>query len=693
MRQSKPRRRQPNRFIPVVLNLEDRTVPSGNVTAVVVGGTLWVTGDGAANKLLIGSVGRDVAGVTPLDNTTVNGVAGPAMLGGVVNGYVIDMGGGDDVLGITGDACGGNLWINMGDGNDALLLGGADIRGPVAVAMGAGNDTLTAASSAFGNLTAFDGGAGTDTVTTAGASFRQTPILIGFEPAGSSPTTPTNPAGPTANNDTATVTAGSSVDIDVAANDSAGTGALQLGSITITQQPTAGHATPNGDGTVTYQSTGTTAGTDSFKYTIQDSAGGVSNPATVTVTINAPTAPTVAVTTTAPNPTNTSPIPFTATFSQAVTGFSAGGVTVTSGNGTVSNFTAVNGTTYTFNVTPTGQGTVTVAVAAGSAQNSTGQANQASAPVSVTFDTTAPAAPVVTGLSQASDSGTQGDGVTNVASPTVVGTAEAGAKVQVVAAGSSGNTTLGTPTADTNGNWSVTPTTPLTDGTYTVTAIATDAAGNTGPASAGFSLTIDTTPPAAPVVTGLSPASDSGTPGDGITNVASPTIVGTAEAGATVQVIAAGGPGTTPLGTVTADAGGNWTVTPTTPLADGTHIVTATATDAAANNGPASAGFNLTIDTTAPSAPISPTSAAAITGTSSDATSGVSGVDVSISNGTDFWSGTAFDSPNEVFLPATTTDNWANWSFAFAPGNYTVRARATDAAGNQGFDSSPVVVT
>jgi hypothetical protein len=273
MRKPTPRRREANRFVPAVLNLEDRTVPSGNVTAVVFGGTLFVTGDAAANQIYIGGIGSQTAGITPLNGTTINGAAGPAILGGITHGYVILMGGGDDVLGISGDAGGGGLWIDMGDGNDTLVLNGVNVRQPVAVAMGTGNDTVTAANSVFGGLTAFDGGAGTDTITTAGASFRQTPIEIGFEPAGSSTTTPT-PTEPVANNDTATVTAGSSTDIDVAANDTPGSGGtLELGSITITQQATAGHATPNNDGTVTYQSTGTTAGTDSFQYTIKDSAG------------------------------------------------------------------------------------------------------------------------------------------------------------------------------------------------------------------------------------------------------------------------------------------------------------------------------------------------------------------------------------------------------------------------------------
>jgi len=75
----------------------------------------------------------------------------------------------------------------------------------------------------------------------------------------------------------------------------------------------------------------------------------------------------------------------------------------------------------------------------------------------------------------------------------------------------------------------------LADGTYSFTATATDAAGNTGSASAGFSISIDDTAPNAPVVTGF--ADDSGAAGDHLTNDATPTLTITAEAGSAVEVV------------------------------------------------------------------------------------------------------------------------------------------------------------
>ena len=99
-------------------------------------------------------------------------------------------------------------------------------------------------------------------------------------------------------------------------------------------------------------------------------------------------APTVTLTSTAPNPTKTSPIPFTATFNEAVTDFVVGDITVS--NGTIGNFIAVSGTVYTFNVTPTGEGVVTVNIASGVAQDAAGNGNVAASPLSRTYDSVAP---------------------------------------------------------------------------------------------------------------------------------------------------------------------------------------------------------------------------------------------------------------------------------------------------------------
>jgi len=99
------------------------------------------------------------------------------------------------------------------------------------------------------------------------------------------------------------------------------------------------------------------------------------------------TPPTVTITSTASDPTSTSPIPMTATFSENVTGFENGDITV--GNGAAGNF-AGSDNVYTFNVTPAGQGAVTVDIAAGVAQDAAGNPNTAAAQFSITYDSVHP---------------------------------------------------------------------------------------------------------------------------------------------------------------------------------------------------------------------------------------------------------------------------------------------------------------
>ncbi|MFE6645629.1 Ig-like domain-containing protein [Nocardioides sp. NPDC057772] len=141
--------------------------------------------------------------------------------------------------------------------------------------------------------------------------------------------------------------------------------------------------------------------------------------------------------------------------------------------------------------------------------------------VILTIDTTAPDAPVITSP--------EPDSVTDDNTPTVAGTGEPGVEVEVFIDA----VPVGTTTVDPAGNWSLDLTTPLADGGHTATATQTDQAGNVSPASDPVPFTVDTQAPAAPVIT--SPA-DGSTTGDN-----TPTITGTGEPGATVEVTVDGG--------------------------------------------------------------------------------------------------------------------------------------------------------
>src|SRR5207245_2954810 len=155
---------------------------------------------------------------------------------------------------------------------------------------------------------------------------------------------------------------------------------------------------------------------------------------------------------------------------------------------------------------------------------------------------------------------------TNDTTLTVSGTAEAGSTVTIY--DTDGTTVLGTGVA-TGGNYTIT-TSALADGSHTLTATATDAAGNEGAASTGFTVIEDTAAPNAPSTPDLATASDSGTSStDNNTNVAAATYTGTAEAGSTVTIYSDG----VAVGSGVA-AGGNYSIT-TSALVDGTHSITA----------------------------------------------------------------------------------------------------------------------
>ncbi len=296
--------------------------------------------------------------------------------------------------------------------------------------------------------------------------------------------------------------------------------------------------------------------------------------------------------------------------------------------------------------------------------------------------------PSVPTLALATDSGVQGDNVTNVTRPTFVGTGDPGAHVQLYINGVA--SVLDKIDADAQGNWSITLANALADGTYLISASQADLAGNISVPSAALSVRIDTIAlaPAAPV---LALASDSGVPGDNRTKVTTPTFTGTVEPLSQVRiyvngVLAASG---------AADNAGNYAIALTTPLTDGTYSITAQQTDVAANVSPMSAPLTVTIDTTAlaPAAPdLDP---------STD--SGVSQTD-NITNSVNWLLDGVLEplSTVQIFINAAlagsgTADAAGNYSISItaplADGKYSVTAQQTDASGNISPMSAALLVT
>jgi Ca2+-binding RTX toxin-like protein len=145
-----------------------------------------------------------------------------------------------------------------------------------------------------------------------------------------------------------------------------------------------------------------------------------------------------------------------------------------------------------------------------------------------------------------------------------------------------------TPEADRNGG---TASITISAGAYA------DLAGNIGAAGATPSLHFDTLAPGVPSAPTLAAHTDSGSSSsDNLTNNTALTLSGTAESGVTIRLYDTDG--TTEIGSGVA-TGGAWSIT-TSPLAAGSHILIARATDAAGNRSPASAGLAVVIDVAAP---------------------------------------------------------------------------------------------
>ncbi|WP_079911805.1 Ig-like domain-containing protein [Paenibacillus sp. 32352] len=275
-----------------------------------------------------------------------------------------------------------------------------------------------------------------------------------------------------------------------------------------------------------------------------------------------------------------------------------------------------------------------------------------------TVDTTPPAAPVVVTPSNGS--------TMNVITPAISGTAEAGTTVTIVLDGAAAGTT----TAVANGSWSWKPASALAKGPHTVKAAAMDIAGNTGPDSNTNTFTVDTTPPAAPVVV---------TPSNGsTTNHALPVLSGTAEAGATVTIVLDGAA----AGTTAASVNGSWSWKPASALAEGLHTVKATAMDIAGNTGPESNTITFTIDTTPSAAPLVITpSNGFVTNNAMPVISGTAEAGAAVT--------IVLDGAAAGTTTAAANGSWS-WTpaSALAEGPHTAKATVTDTVGNTSPDSN-----
>ena len=204
----------------------------------------------------------------------------------------------------------------------------------------------------------------------------------------------------------------------------------------------------------------------------------------------------------------------------------------------------------------------------------------------LTADDTPPTAPTISPV------GTDGLlGAAAVGKPLAVsGHGEANSLIKLTLGAQSLETVVGA-----DGTWAVTlPANALpATGNATLSVTASDLAGNVSTATTQ-TLTVDTTPPPAPTIQFTGGADNYVNAAEKAAGV---TLAGTAEADSTVKVT---------VGTVSHDAkagaDGKWSVAfaGTELPADGTHLVTAVATDKAGNASAPSAGTPMVVDTKPP---------------------------------------------------------------------------------------------
>ncbi len=302
-----------------------------------------------------------------------------------------------------------------------------------------------------------------------------------------------------------------------------------------------------------------------FQVQAIDNAGNVDGtPASYTWVVDT-TAPTVTISSSATDPTGTSPIPVTIQFSEEVTGFIAPDITPI--NGTVNSFTEVDFDTYTFDLVPASQGTVTVDVAAGVAVDAAGNGNTAAAQFSIVYGS----APAITSADNVTfEVGTSGSfTVTTTGYParTITrGGDTLPAGISFTDNGDGTGTLTGTPAAGMGG-------------IYDLTFTASN--GITPSASQNFTLTINE----APTITSANSA------GFTVGAAGSFTVTSTGHPSATVSMT-----GALPSGVTFVDNGNGTGTLSGTPAAGtgGSYPITITANNTISPN--ATQNFSLTVD-------------------------------------------------------------------------------------------------
>ncbi|MEQ8819024.1 MAG: Ig-like domain-containing protein [Sumerlaeia bacterium] len=196
-------------------------------------------------------------------------------------------------------------------------------------------------------------------------------------------------------------------------------------------------------------------------------------------------------------------------------------------------------------------------------------------------------------LDPASDTGTQGDNITQDTTPSFEGTVEPETAVRLSAVG---KTTFDSAYADTEGNFRLSVNQALPAGNYIFLVFAEDIAGNK--TNRALSATIQQPVLDAPSRPDLAAQSDSGIDdSDNLTRLRRPVLTGQAHPSSTITITS---DRDGDIASADADGSGLWNATPGRDLSEGTHQLTAIATAAGFGTSPPSQPLQVIIDATSP---------------------------------------------------------------------------------------------